>query len=102
MDSLWWPAGSFICGACTVIGSIGNGLTIAIFIKYPQFQNTVGTLIFRLVKKKIISRNALIGINVALQFPTYCSAYLSRQSMPSILQILECGISAYICAFFIT
>lgn len=50
MDSMWWVAGATICGVCTVVGTLGNGMTIAIFLKFPKFRNLIGTLILRFVK----------------------------------------------------
>jgi 7 transmembrane receptor (rhodopsin family) len=66
MGSMWWIAGAIFCGTCTVVGSIGNGLTIAIFIAYPKFQNMVGTFIFRFVETLINFKKKLIYYEYSL------------------------------------
>lgn len=50
MEGFWWNSGIFFCVICTVVGIIGNGLTIAIFGKYERFRNFFGFYILRYVK----------------------------------------------------
>jgi hypothetical protein len=46
MDDFWW-AGVVFSGIFMVLGSIGNGLTIGVFIKFSHFQNPLGFLVLR-------------------------------------------------------
>lgn len=47
MDSFWWIAGAFFSAVYTAVGTVGNGLTIAIFIKFQQFRNAIGFCVLR-------------------------------------------------------
>lgn len=103
MDSAWWLAGAVICGACTVVGTLGNGLTIAIFAKYSQFRNIVGIFILWFVQIYYI-KSAMTGVYfcIVLQCLTYCAACMSHLSMPISMQTQENGISTKECVFSIT
>lgn len=60
MGSYWWIAGAIFSAVCTAIGAVGNGLTIAIFIKFQQFRNAIGFCVLKLVSFVFFKRKRLI------------------------------------------
>jgi hypothetical protein len=68
MDSFWWTAGAVFSALYTAVGALGNGLTIAILIKFRQFRNAIGFCVLRY---------NLIRINYWLVFCFDCSLTLA-------------------------